>query len=103
MKDVADAVAKMGAEQIAEYETSGSVEVEYKAKGSSDVQRETLQAGEVQVSNFFNLCSTSSHKSLLPFPFSLGHVIMLKLQTIGTVHHTAWLCSSIACVKATCT
>ncbi|BDA43238.1 Isoleucine-tRNA ligase, cytoplasmic [Coccomyxa sp. Obi] len=50
MKDVADAVAKMGSEQIAEYEAKGSVEVEYNAKGSSDVQRETLQAGEVQVS-----------------------------------------------------
>lgn len=88
MKDVADAVAKMGSEQISEYEASGSVEVEYKAKGSSDVQRETLQAGELQASQctLFNLSPSSSHNQMLPFSFSVhGHVTMFGLAD----HHTS--------------
>lgn len=51
MKDIADAVTKMGPEQIAEYEATGSTQVEYKAKGSGAVERETLQAGELQASH----------------------------------------------------
>jgi hypothetical protein len=51
MKDFADAVAKIGPEQIAEYETTGRTEVEYKVKSSGAVEREILQAGDLQASN----------------------------------------------------
>lgn len=55
-------VGKLGSDQIAEYEAKGNVEVEYKVKGSGAVERETLQAGEIQachtqlISNRLILC-----------------------------------------------
>lgn len=89
MKDVADAVAKMGSEQIAEYEASGSIEVEYKAKGSSDVQHETLQAGEVQViySTPHNICCSALSHNIVP---ACGYSIIACMKEPCT-----WHCSGI--------